>query len=317
MLDYCGIVHRNNKGWILDRIAKEVATQFTSAEVVHYPCALPEASTYLVTHYSMLPEVLMQVPPHKAQVFCFFTHPKPNFASYTDAFNVCAGVIAESPEGADALEKIGVNPSLIRWVPEGGDSTAFTPHDRTGAGSVLICGAFYDRKSPDKLLQVILQSQRSFILLGKGWDERFSDLPNLTVLSDIPYWDYPSVYGRCDVYLSASTLEGGGPNSLIEAMHANLLPVVSDTGNARQYILPGYNGLIFPTDASAEAIVREIELAYAMNPKNVPPYSDVYETVAPYTWPAFAHQVHEVMSGDKPLAMEDILAQEARDVQKP
>lgn len=296
MLDLCAVVHPINKGWILDRMAKELCLAMPNSAICYEPDSLPDASRYFITHYSMLPAILQQVDPFKSAITCFFTHRKPGLDTFTDALNLCHSVIAESPEGVHILESIGVHPTLIHFVPEGGDSTAFQPHERTGQGSILICQGYYPRKNVDLLLEVVsLLPDRKFLLLGKGWN--LPILPNLTYLPDRPYSEYPSHYATCDVYFSPSKVEGGGPNSLIEAMHANLFPVASDTGNARQYITSGYNGLIFPVSAKASEVSKLIEQAYLKRPKLLPPYSDVSETVASFTWDNWAKQITECLTG--------------------
>ena len=103
------------------------------------------------------------------------------------------------------------------------------------------------------------------------------------------------MYQKCSVYLSCSKLEGGGPNSLIEAMHANLIPVVSDTGNARDYIVHGTNGFIFPVDSTAEHVASLIERAFKFNPKRNFPFHDIWQTVRDFTWTNYANQVAEYL----------------------
>lgn len=292
----CLIVHPNNKDAILDRIAHEIGKSFNEP-IYHYGTEnVPRADHYFVTHYSMLPKVMAQVNPGITPVTSFFTHDKGNLIEYVDIFNLCHSVIAESPEGINILRDLGVKQELLHFVPEGGDNLAFQPHARTQEGPILICGTNYadGRKNPDLVMQVmeLLQDKYRFRLIGKNWSSN-----NIDQL-DVPYEKYPEEYKNCSVYLSCSKLEGGGPNSLIEAMHSNLVPVVSDTGNARQYIVDGYNGFIFPLDATAEQIAELIEKAYKLNPQDSIPYNDVWQTVRNYTWENYSLNMKEIITND-------------------
>lgn len=300
----CFVVHENNRGTILDRIAHEIGKAFDEP-IYHYDTKgmmlnLPKADHYFVTHYSMLPKVLDEVNPDIYPVTVFFTHNKGNIQNYIEQLNLCHSVIAESPEGQDLLIALGVRPELVHFVPESGDNEAFKPHQRTDDGAVLVCGTNYadGRKNPELIGKVInLLQNRKFILVGNNWDN-LSIEKSLATICTYDYIAYPEVFNKCSIYLSCSKLEGGGPNSLIEAMHANLIPVVSDTGNARQYIQHGYNGFIFPVDAKAEHVAELIEEAYRFRPQDNLPFNDVWRTVTQYTWPNYALQMKEIITGD-------------------
>lgn len=290
MNDICFVVAPQNRDGILDRIAHEIGKAFNSP-TYFYGGALPEADRYFVTHYSLMPSI-----PFDKPVFCLFTHNKGNLQHFLEYFNRCAGVIAESPEGVEILRGIGVRNELLSFVPEGADPLVFKPHTRTKDGAILVCGTNYSdgRKNPEMVRAVqslLISNHRTFHFIGSGWINRIND----------NYADYPEEYKECSVYLSCSKLEGGGPNSLIEAMHANLVPVVSDTGNARQYIQDGYNGYIFPHTATAQDIANLIEKAYALVPQNAIPYNDVWQTIKSFTWDAYSLQMYELITGDNSI----------------
>ncbi len=291
----CFIIAESNRGGILERIAREIGKGFDNP-IFHYGVLwIPDADHYFVTHYSMVPNVIAKGKPTTA----FFTHDKGNLAAFVPFFNQCHSVVAESPDGMELLESLGVKRDLLHFVPEGGDNVVFQPHARKADGAILICGTNYadGRKNPELVVDVMkLLPNRKFILLGKRWNT-IEDTGNLDFVEDLTYEkSYPEVYGLCSVFLSCSKLEGGGPNSLIEAMHANLVPVVSDTGNAQQYIVNGYNGYIFPHDSSAEHVASLIEQAYQLKPQDFVPYNDIWQTVRSYTWPNYTLQMKEIMT---------------------
>lgn len=304
----CFIVHSNNKGTILDRIAHEIGRGFDEA-IYHYEAVnLPKADHYFVTHYSMLNLVMMGVNPATTPVTCFFTHDKGSLYDFKESFNLCHSVVAESPEGMAILAKIGVKPEILHFVPEGGDNIAFKPHARTEDGAILVCGTNYSdgRKNPDLIKAIVeMKLGREFVFLGKDWGE---------LTSKVEYADYPKVYDKCSVYLSCSKLEGGGPNSLIEAMHANLVPVVSDTGNARQYIVDGYNGFIFPHDSTPEHVASLIEAAYKLTPQKSIPYADVWQTVRNFGWKEYALNMKEIITNDYSVTISQNLDENSYEV---
>lgn len=301
----CLIVHPNNKDTILDRIAHEIGKVFDEPLYHYGPNDAPRADHYFITHYSMLPTVLAQVNPDITPVTCFFTHNKGGLVTYVDSFNLCHSVIAESPEGMKELAALGVNQNILHFLPEGGDDERFKPHARTDNGAILVCGTNYTdgRKNPELIGKIIeLLPNRQFKLMGNNWESLYTNKSYMNVsLWDFKYEEYPDWYAKCSVYLSCSKLEGGGPNSLIEAMHANLVPVVSDTGNARQYIVDGYNGFIFPLDATPEQVAELIEKAYKVNIHTAMPYADIWQTVREHTWPKYAMNMKEIITGDYSL----------------
>jgi len=291
MTDLCLIIAPQNKDTILDRIAHEIGKGFKTP-IYHYGnMPIPRAEKYFVTHYSLLPNVLMQVNPLITPVICLFTHDKGGLKQYVDSFNLCHAVVAESPQGTRILKEIGVHNDIVHFVPEGGDSISFKPHARSKDGAVLVCGTNYaDGRKNSELAYKVQQllPNRKFIFIGKNWSTK----------DDVSYQFYPDAYKQCSVYLSCSKLEGGGPNSLIEAMHANIVPVVSDTGNAREYIVDGYNGFIFDKDATPEQVAELIEQAYQIEPQNSIPYSDIWQTVAQFTWENYSIQIREIIFSD-------------------
>lgn len=298
----CFIVAPQNKDGILDRIAHEIGNGFDDAIYNYGVDSIPKADHYFVTHYSLLPHVLSRVNPGITPVTVFFTHDKGGLKQYIDAFNLCHAVIAESPEGEELLRSIGVLPDLVHFVPEGGDSDVFKPHQRTDDGAILVCGTNYadGRKNPELINDIVkLIPNKQFLFLGKQWDElSLKQYTKQPMFIDESYSEYPKQFNQCSVYLSCSKLEGGGPNSLIEAMHANLVPVVSDTGNARQYIQHGYNGFIFPLDATPEHVASLIERAYKFKPQEEVPFNDIWKTVTPFTWKNYSLQMKEIITSD-------------------
>lgn len=284
----CFVISSNNKGYILDRIAKEIGKAFENP-IFYYTDEkiLPKADKYFVTHYSLLGPVFKNS--NSAEIFCFFTHNKGHLNDYLKYLKLCKAVIAENQEGLNILLENGLKKEKLYFVPECANPNQFKACKREEDGAILVCGTNYedDRKNPKLIEQLVAKlPNRKFILLGKKW-ESFSTYKNVEIC-DVNYEEYLSVYHRCSVYLSASKLEGGGPNSLIEAMHANLVPVVSDTGNSRDYINSGYNGFVFSCNDSLEYIASLIEKAHEIK-------VDVFSTVKNFTWDFYASKMRSII----------------------
>jgi glycosyltransferase involved in cell wall biosynthesis len=181
----------------------------------------------------------------------------------------------------------GLAEDKTRVILGGADPDLFISHER-GNGVVGLSSAFYERKNPDIILDVVkLMRHREFVLIGRNWNQyaNFEELraqANFTYTS-APYRDYPEIYSSFDVFLSMSTLEGG-PIPLVEAMMSNAVPVASRTGFAPDLIRHGRNGYIFDLDATPEEIAKLIESAF-----NLP--GDVRTTVAQYNWNNFSAEI--------------------------
>jgi glycosyltransferase involved in cell wall biosynthesis len=295
--DICFFVAEVNRGHILDRMAREIAKAFSNAVYNHTGVAFPKARRHFVTHYSLLPLLFNEVNPQSVPSFCLFTHNKGHLGEYVQHLNLCKRVIAENLQGVETLVEFGVRKEIITFVPECADPIQFTPQRRSPNGAILICGKNYpdNRKNPELIARVVAKLRhRSFAFLGSGW-EAMAVYRNARLLSE-PYSKYPAVYQQCSVYLSASKLEGGGPNSLIEAMHSNLVPVASDTGNSRDYISHGANGYIFASDATADDVCTLIEQAFTLDVLTQTGGKDVYQTVSGFTWHSYASKVKDILN---------------------
>jgi glycosyltransferase involved in cell wall biosynthesis len=158
-----------------------------------------------------------------------------------------------------------------------------------------MCSAFYHRKNPKLIKEMVgLRRDLDFQLLGKGWKnyEHFDTLmkaPNFEYISHLDYGEYAKWYANLDIFWSPSILEGG-PVPTIESMMAGIVPVVSDTGNARDLIDHGNNGYIFSIDGSAEKTAKLFDLA--LQNKN-----DIRASVVPeYGWEQYCQRYKKVMN---------------------
>ena len=298
-----------NDGWILEKIAKVIGKSCKVEVVFSYSALdLPDSSTYFFMHYRLLISAFRRHPNlRRRKVFLWFTHPSEDYyvnkKELSWLLNGFVHTFSASSSFRLMLVKDGVFPSRVSVVL-GGVDTSFVRGleilplrvsnlaDRPVVG---LCSAFYPRKEPDKLLAVVRKNPDiEFRLLGKRWDlwEIFDELIHLDNFEyvELPYEEYPRFYRSIDVFLSLSSLEGG-PIPLVEAMYANVFPVTSDTGFARDIITHRVNGLLFPVDSHVSEISSLIRSA-------ISDYrcAEVAASVAGLTWESFASEVTLKMS---------------------
>ncbi|MBW4441668.1 MAG: glycosyltransferase [Plectolyngbya sp. WJT66-NPBG17] len=294
--DLVFVGYEGNKGWILDAICKEIAAYFPGKTYFHYSGSfLPPAKAYFFSHHSLYPTAIATTPQiATATTLIWYTHPKEleiSTQKLISALNQATTVICTCSRYEKLLHSQGLDPSKTTFILGAADPELFRPHARAN-GAVGFCTAYYSRKDPDRILNIIqAMPHRSFILLGRNWDqyeqyETLKSLANLTYV-EAAYQDYPLYYAQMDVFVSASKLEGG-PIPLIETMMCNVFPVASDTGFSTDIIRHGENGFIFDVEASIGEICAYIEQAFTMD-------VDVHTTVKHLSWQNFSLDVQKLL----------------------
>ncbi|MBD1845974.1 glycosyltransferase [Cyanobacteria bacterium FACHB-63] len=294
--DLVFVSYEGNKGWILDAICKEIDAYFPGKTYFHYSGSfLPPAKAYFFSHHSLYPTAIATTPQiADAKTLIWYTHPKAlevSTQALIAALNQATKVICTCSRYEKLLHSQGLDSSKTTFIIGAADPELFRPHMRAN-GAVGFCTAYYPRKDPDRILNIIrAMPHRSFILLGRNWDqyeqyETLKSLANLTYI-EAGYQDYPLYYAQMDVFVSASRLEGG-PIPLIEAMMCNVFPVASDTGFSTDIIRHGENGFIFDVEASTDTICAYIEQAFTMD-------VDVHTTVKHLSWKNFSLDVQKLL----------------------
>lgn len=292
---------RKARGWILEAICREIGSRLVGAktEQVHFEEPLPPAQRYFHSHYMYFVGCLTLgngAPQGKHYVFA--THLEPDKHRIDDKvlarlLDRSDGVICMNTALRDTLLSLGVSASKLSVVVGAADKTVYTPHARSADGKVGFCSAFYARKSPELVFDIVrAMPRRSFMLIGHGWHQwsRFSELlalPNFEYV-EADYRDYPALYRQMSVFVSVSQIEGG-PIPLLESMMCNVVPVVSRTGFAPDVIRHGENGFIFDTSAPLEHICSLIDEAYGLQ-------ADVSATVQHCDWLPYSHAMANVMA---------------------
>lgn len=288
MYDIVFVVNYASKGWILEKICKVVAERsglhcgwlFTERnDQLTHP--LPVARAYFFSHYSLACSTLANYPwIFGADRFVWFTHPDPakglSYAELAAMANACTHVFTPCSANKPPLLAAGCEPHRISVPLGGADPEMFVGHQR-GKGMVGFVGAYYPRKRPDRIIELVrAMPDTQFLLvapdagevvnhgiLWQAWDGfgELMSLPNFTYIES-GYAHYGEHFGLMDVYVSLSELEGG-PIPAIEALMSNVIPVLTRTGFADDIIDHGRNGYVVDIDAPTDVVVAAVRMALA------------------------------------------------------
>lgn len=298
--DVIFVVEESARNWIFDTQCKRVADAFKTPGRLWYTKNfknIPIAGAYFYPHYRYFSKIIRYNPAvNNARNIVIFTHPNWNRRYTKDhvmyLLKKADQVICLNSSHKRMLIENGLEDARIHIMHLAADPNIFTFHER-GGGKVGLSMAYYPRKNPDLLFEIVQKiPEKKFLLLGKNWGEysKFRELLSFTNFEyheDIPYEDYPSFYHKMDVFLSTSTLEGG-PVPLLEAMLSNAVPVVSRTGFCPDVVKHGINGYLFETDASPKNVCELIYKAFAMK-------ANVRDSVIEFSWKRYSKDIERFM----------------------
>ncbi len=303
----------NSKGWILEKIAREImqATARHSklvylerVDVMHFPAIRADRNFFL--NFDIAIWCLKKYPElHRSLNYIFFTHPDPirtsDPATIRNTFNSVAQVFTMNVQDAERLEAMGVDPNRISTVIGGYDPSLFRPRSAKRGTRVGVVGAYYKRKNPDKFLEfarakpdqkvlVVAPDPNSLVNSGLNWRnwDRFGEF---TALDNVEFVEarheqYPDIYKQFQVFLSLAEMEGG-PIPLLECLGSGIPAVTTRTGFAPNVISPGSNGFLIDYDASFDEIANLISRCAQMDP------DACTASVANASWSKFANSISE------------------------
>lgn len=288
-------------GWILEAICREIASNLSTKikyEFIQSDKNIPYASKYFFSHYMYFVHAVNNNKIFNvSDSYIWFTHFESDKHHISDKsvanyLMLASGIICPNAQSKLKLIEHGIQSNKLSVVLGGADENFFMGHQRLEEGCIGFSSAFYTRKNPDLIFEIIsLMPDRKFILLGRGWDkyEKFKIMKNFSNLEyvEVSYDRYPEYYSRMSVFVSVSSIEGG-PIPVLEAMMSNVVPVISDTGFARDLVEHGVNGYIFPCNTSAKTIVFHINQALQNS-------CDVRATVLDKTWKAFSTKIESII----------------------
>lgn len=309
-LDIAFIISEYNRGWVLETICRQIARNWPeTAEFVwtkknrKITAPIPSARVYWFSHFQLLITALEQNPEvRQGRLMVWFTHPsKPEIteAQLVEALNQCHAVIFTCSIHHDDMVAKGVRPEIAHVVLGAADPEVFHVRDTGPRDRIGFVSAYYERKNPE-LIEAIVRGmpEETFLLVGPQADsmgrtermwanyphfDRMRALPNLEYV-EADYADYPQYYNRMKVYASLSSLEGG-PISLIEALMSGCVPVITDTGFARDVLAEIGKGELVPVDSPAETVIQAIRRAEQLT---------MDSDLSGYRWHDFTQRLHQI-----------------------
>lgn len=274
-----------NRNWILGNWIKEVHVRNKSTTRIHWV-----ASVYAKKHWW---EYFVKFPLPKSRSY-FFSYPtifesylrsnkikysQKSIVNYThnlgelgdlkhqaNILNQAHSVHFNCSSDADILVSHGLEKGKVRLVLGAIDEDCkrdltVLREDKT----ILLASVFSQRKGLSILPSVIdaLPSWK-FLILGRGW-ESFLIENNLYQYKNVEYQYFNKknrnlFMSRASFFLSLSKLEGG-PIPLLESMSMGVIPIVTNTGFAKDVIEDRHNGIILPNPPNLSEILDGIENA--------------------------------------------------------
>lgn len=294
---------KDTPGWILNTICHEIASRLDglSVRLVHIDDNIPPSKAYFFSHYIFFYRALRKFKlSAQGRSYVFVTHFEPvkhRISNHNVAhlLAISDGVICMNKGIRNELIMLGLPEKLTHVVLGAANSEIFVRHQRNKNGAVGFSAAFYNRKYPERIFDIVNQmSHRQFILLGRGWRswqkfEVLNALPNFTY-AEPDYKDYASWYAKMTVFCTVSKIEGG-PIPLMEAMFCNIVPVASRTGFAPDVIEHGSNGFLFDVDAPVGEICKLIDAAFEVD-------RDIDEIANQCDWLTYSRSIANVMGID-------------------
>lgn len=185
-------------------------------------------------------------------------------------------LIAISATIESRLREAGLVQSRIRRIPNGVDTTVFSPFPQGRARNepivVLFPGAVVRRKRPWLALEAVgrLQTEHSIELWlagpveDEGLKRELSEFADSIGLAGRVSWlglvkDMPSLYRSVDIVCLPSEAEGM-PNSILESMASGIPYVITDFSSASELVRSG-GGLLSGDDPAdlADSLKRALE----------------------------------------------------------
>lgn len=203
---------------------------------------------------------------YKDCIFVRYTHNNKDISHYIGCLKAATLITVENSQLREEMialginkEKIHIRPHPIRWAHFKNIRVTEKMRD------VIFVSNFYRRKRPDIIADLVLANPSiSFTIYGKHWEtftrfEKLQTLPNF-IYRQFDFEEYPRVLAEHRVFCSVSDIEGG-PVPLLESITAGLIPVVSDTGYARDVLPESYSKYIVPVSPNINMLSQVINLA--------------------------------------------------------
>lgn len=198
-----------------------------------------------------------------------------------EAFRMASGIVAVSSPLRDYIVSLGIPSRKILVLPNGVDDSRFKPKERnrkwverygipSGKTIIGFSGIFRSWHGIEALIEAFATISRQsgnvhLLLVGDGpmrqtIEEHLSaaGLGGMsTITGRIPHMEMPDVTSLMDIAVSPRATFYASPMKIIEYMALGIAVVAPDTGNIRDIITDGSDGILFDT-GSPDGLVSAI-----------------------------------------------------------
>jgi len=141
-----------------------------------------------------------------------------------------------------------------------------------------------------------LKDARLYLIGGQDAEilPYLKNLPdNVTPFGFMPHTKVREIYRECDAYLLPS-LEEGQARSVLEAMAAGLMPIITEETGATDIMVPGEDGLLVQS-RNVDSLVEAFRFAAANRERVRAMGESAKKRVQPYTWDAYGKRCAQLL----------------------
>lgn len=208
-----------------------------------------------------------------------YTHNNKAMSNYREVLRRALLITVENSQLKKEMVSLGIKEEKVQFLPHPIKWELFNAvRNLNRSRDVIFVSNFYRRKRPDIIVDLIIANPSiTFTLYGKNWElfPRFPELlkqPNFNYRI-FKYSEYAQVLAKHRIFCSVSDVEGG-PVPLLESLTTGLIPVVTDTGYARDVIPNEFQHYIVPVSPDIKLLSQK--LSSALNDKMLDLDTSVY-----------------------------------------
>ncbi len=183
--DIAFVVAPRNTGWILDRLAGELALARGRRATVVYTddgsgC---DARALFFTHWLPYLNALARGNARPSAVYVTHLPTGVDLREIVFALGYASAIVCMNAATVVFLRELGIDQARILAAPGAADPELFRSADTPHPSRVLVSAAYYPRKAPDVLLAVVDRCpETEFLLVGVGWErwDRYRELVSRT-----------------------------------------------------------------------------------------------------------------------------------------